>query len=622
MPHATMEGAGASSRLGSIRGEAVKRSALFMLAALVVLLGGCAQAILPGGPGAAGGPGLTALSVTPLSASIRGVSQQQFTARTGDGSQPKVNWSVNGIVGGNAALGTIDANGMYIAPEFPPAPNSITISAVETSNSSRLGNAGVTLNNPVPQLTSVSPMGVPQGSFTLTLSGLHFAQGAVAYMGTTALATTYVSSTQLTAAGTATSAQAGTQTITVQNPNPGAATSAGVNIVVAGNVVVMVTPATAMVRTGSQQAFTATVTGALNLSVTWTANGVAGGNSTTGTIAANGTYTAPLTLPTPNTVTVTATSVEDPTRSGSATVTLENPIPVISGVTPTTYTANTVFEMTVNGTGFTPLSIVNLGTIALSTTFIAPTQLIAVGTPTLAQVGTVPVTVINPNPGGSTSGPFNVQVVGPNSNITVTISPKTATLGAGNVQEFVATVTGSIDLSVTWSVNGVNYGNSTVGRIDYSGNYTAPNNIVGLGSVTVTATSNANSAKSASAVVTLTNPVPALTSITPATVGLGSFQLTLNGTGFVSTSTATFGGQPLRVTYVTSTMLTAIGKALNTQVGTVPVQVINPAPGGGTSNSLNVTVTTSGTPESSAAAVRFLEQSSFGPDMENVNQVV
>ena len=217
--------------------------------------------------------------------------------------------------------------------------------------------------------------------------------------------------------------------------------------------------------------------------------------------------------------------------------------------------------MTVNGTGFTPGSIVNLGTVPLSTTFIAPTQLIAVGTPTLAQVGTVPVTVVNPDPGGSTSAPFNVQVVGPNSNITVTVSPKTATLGAGNVQQFQATVTGSIDLSVTWSVNGVSFGNTAVGTIDDSGNYTAPNNIVGLGSVTVTATSNANPAKSDSAVVTLINPVPTLTSITPSTLGLGSFQITLNGTGFVSTSSATFGGQPMQVTYVTPTMITAIGNA-------------------------------------------------------------
>ena len=88
----------------------------------------------------------------------------------------------------------------------------------------------------------------------------------------------------------------------------------------------------------------------------------------------------------------------------------------------------------------------------------------------------------------------------------------------------------------------------------------------------------------------------------------------------MATSSATFGGQAMQVTYVTSTMITAIGTA--PQVGTVAVMVTNPAPGGGTSNSLNVTVTTAGTPESSAAAVRFLEEASFGPDMENVNQVM
>jgi hypothetical protein len=160
----------------------VKRFALVMLAT-VVLLSGCAQVILPGDPGTAGGPALTALTVTPSGTSIPGVAQQQFAAKTGDGSKPAVNWSVNGIAGGDATLGTINASGMYTAPEFPPAPNSITISAVETSDTRKLGNASATLDNPVPQLTSVSPMSIPQGSFLITLDGSHFAQGAVIYMG-------------------------------------------------------------------------------------------------------------------------------------------------------------------------------------------------------------------------------------------------------------------------------------------------------------------------------------------------------------------------------------------------------------------------------------------------------
>ena len=596
----------------------MNRSALLFLSVLAIFLGGCAQAMFPGG---GNGTGFSALTVTPAGAQIAGLATQQFTAKTGDGSTPPVAWSVNGVAGGNATSGTISATGLYTAPEFPPTSNTITVTAAETADTTKTGQASATLDNPVPQLASITPTTLALGTFTMTLSGAHFAQGATAYMGTTALTTTYVSSTQLTATGTATSSPNGTVTITVHNPSPGASISAGINALIKGGILVQVAPATGAVRTGSQQPFTATVTGAANTAVTWSVNALAGGNPTIGTIDGNGNYTAPLDVPSPNTITVTATSVQDPTQSGNAAVTVENATPVITSVTPTTLSVGTQFLLTVNGTGFTPGSVVNLGSTALTTTYIATTQLTAIGTPTAAQVGTVPVTVTNPNPGGATSAPFNVQVVGPNSNITVTVSPKTATLGSGNIQQFQATVTGTTDMSVVWSVNGVNYGNDTVGNIDGHGNYTAPNNIKSLSSVTVTATSVANPAKSDSATVTLTNPVPKLTSITPATLGLGAFQITLYGTGFVSTSTATFGGQPMQVTYVTSTMITAIGTASNTQVGSVTVQVTNPAPGGGTSNGLSVTVTTAGTPVNAAAAVRFLEQSSYGPDMETVNQV-
>jgi len=598
----------------------VKRFDLVLPAVLAVCLGGCAEAILPGGPGGTAGMAPTALTVTPSSASIAGLATQQFTAKTGDGSTPTVVWSVNGLAGGNATYGTIDAKGLYAAPEFPPAPNTITVNAVETADSRKFGNTNATLDNPVPQLSGVAPTTLALGPFTMTLTGLHFAQGAVAYLGDTALATTWVSSTQLTAAGTATSAQSGYVPISVHNPNPGPSVSGGINAFVKGGVHVLVTPATGTVRTGAQQSFTAAVNGAMNPAVTWSVNTVAGGNSTIGTVDANGNYTAPLNLPSPNPVTVTATSVEDTTQSGNAAVTVENAVPVITSVNPTIYSAGMQFEMTVNGAGFVPGSVVNLGTTALATTYIAPTQLTAIGTPAASPIGTVPVTVTNPNPGGATSAPFNVQVVGPNSDITVTVAPKTATLGSGNVQQFQATVTGTTNLSVIWSVNGVNYGNSTLGTIDGSGNYTAPGSIAGLGSVKVTATSVANPAKSDSATVTLTNPVPKLTAITPGTLGLGAFQITLYGTGFVSTSAVSFAGQTLQVTYVTSTMITAIGSA-NTQVGSVTVKVTNPAPGGGTSNGLAVTVTTAGTPVTPAAAVRFLEQSSFGPDTETVNQL-
>jgi uncharacterized protein (DUF1800 family) len=595
----------------------VKRSALVLLSIFAICLGGCAEATIPG---SATSQGYSVL-VTPATATLPGLTQQQFVAKTNDGSRPTLNWYVNGVLGGNATLGSISATGLYTAPEFPPAPNSITVSATDNVDPTKTGSSAVTLDNPIPVLNTVSPTTINVGSFTLSLSGLHFAPGATAYLGTTALTTTVLSSTQLTAIGTATNAQVGTVNITVQNPAPGRNTSGAISAQVKGSLInVQVTPSTGVIRAGTQQVFAATVTGTTNTAVTWSVNGIAGGNATIGTIVSSGNYLAPTIVPTPSAVTVTATSVADTTASGNAAVTLGNPVPVLTSAVPTEMVVGIGFQLTLSGSGFMNGSVVNFGSQQLPTTFVSQNELIATGTATAAQVGNVPISVTNPNPGSATSAAILAQVVA-SSNIVVTLTPKSVTIGAGNTTQFEATVTGTTDNQVTWAVNNIPYGNSTIGTVDSNGNYIAPVNIVGLGSVTVTATSVVDTTKSGSAVVTLSNPVPTLTAITPGTVGLGAFQLTLYGTGFVATSTATFGGQPLQITYVTDTMITAIGSAVSAEVGSVNVIVNNPVPGGGTSSGLAVTVTTAGNPVTSTAAVRFLEQASYGPDMENLNQV-
>src|SRR5439155_26472702 len=99
---------------------------------------------------------------------------------------------------------------------------------------------------------------------------------------------------------------------------------------------VSVTPAAASVQTGGTQTFTATVTNTANRAVIWQVNGVAGGNTSVGTISTTGVYTAPATVPSPPIVTVTAVSVADPTRSGSAQVTVTAaPTPTTGPVGPT-----------------------------------------------------------------------------------------------------------------------------------------------------------------------------------------------------------------------------------------------------------------------------------------------
>jgi len=85
-------------------------------------------------------------------------------------------------------------------------------------------------------------------------------------------------------------------------------------------------PSTATVATNKTQQFTATLNGA-NTAVSWSVNAVAGGNSTVGTISPTGLYTAPASIPSPATVTVTATEqATSSIKPGNASVTITNPL--------------------------------------------------------------------------------------------------------------------------------------------------------------------------------------------------------------------------------------------------------------------------------------------------------
>ena len=87
---------------------------------------------------------------------------------------------------------------------------------------------------------------------------------------------------------------------------------------------------------------------------------------------------------------------------------------------------------------------------------------------------------------------------------------------------------------------------------------------------------------------TVKNPVPTITSISPTskTVGDPGFSLTVNGTNFTSDSVVQLDGYDLTTTFVSSTQLTAAISATDLETaGTFSITVVNPAPGGGTSNS-------------------------------------
>ena len=373
---------------------------------------------------------------------------------------------------------------------------------------------------------------------------------------------------------------------------------------------VAITPATASVRAGDTLQFAAKVSGTMSQAVVWSVNGVVGGNATDGVISATGTYTAPATLPNPNSISIEASSSSDKSLSGKSTITLENPIPAVTAVSPTDVAVGN-FSITISGSKFVSGAKVMFGTQALTTKFVSSTQLTATGTATTVQQGmSIQLTVLNPDPGSITSAALALKVGAPQ--IVVKITPASAQLHAGQTVQFKATVTGTTNLNVTWQVNGTAGGNATIGTISSSGLYTAPATLSKSASVSVSAISAADqhSTSAASAITLLTN-IPVLTAALPSPIPVGNFTISVSGSNFLSGAQVIFGGTMLPTTYISSTSLSATGTS--STAGTVAVQVINPGTGSPTSNSLQVQVGASNTGVSAAAAARFLEQSTFGP---------
>jgi Tol biopolymer transport system component len=92
---------------------------------------------------------------------------------------------------------------------------------------------------------------------------------------------------------------------------------------------------------------------------------------------------------------------------------------------------------------------------------------------------------------------------------------------------------------------------------------------------------------------TISNPVPAISSISPTHVQAGSaaFTLIVRGTNFVFGATVTWNGSSRQALFVSDGELdVSIGPSDIAAPGTVTIQVINPPPGGGGSNTVTLTI--------------------------------
>jgi hypothetical protein len=125
------------------------------------------------------------------------------------------------------------------------------------------------------------------------------------------------------------------------------------------------------------------------------------------------------------------------------------------------------------------------------------------------------------------------------TSISVSVSPKTATINTGATLGLTATVSGSTNKGVTWSVTG----GSITGSGD-SATYKAPST---AGTYTVKATSEADKSKSGTATITVHAPTQVGVSINPQTASLAvggtkSFTASVTGSSNTAVNWSTTGG--------------------------------------------------------------------------------
>ncbi|MBZ5525893.1 MAG: Ig-like domain-containing protein [Acidobacteriia bacterium] len=102
---------------------------------------------------------LLGITITPSNPSIQVFHLQQFTATVTGVANTAVQWSVNGISGGNSTLGLIDSTGLYTAPISVPVPAAIQVQAASLADGSRsaIAQAVITPDTVAPQVIAVTP---------------------------------------------------------------------------------------------------------------------------------------------------------------------------------------------------------------------------------------------------------------------------------------------------------------------------------------------------------------------------------------------------------------------------------------------------------------------------------
>lgn len=466
------------------------------------------------------------------------------------------------------------------------------------------GNSGG--GSPSPTVTSISPTAVTAGStaLTLTVNGTDFVSTTTVQVGGTADPTTYVSSTQVTAAVAATQLVSGGQLAVIAlNGSASSGSGTPVNLTVNNPLpaITTITPTTLMAGV-SPPVITVTGTGFVPMTqilvngssrpTIFASSTQVGVGLTAADVAAAGNLSLTAVNPTPGGGTSTA-----------ATVAVSNPVPTVTSVSPrAVVTGASPATVTITGTNFTAASSVLLNGVAVATNYVSSTQLtFSIASQSAGSIQTLAVS--NPAPGGGTASAGSIYVLVPQATpVIASVSPTSFVVGSGATSVAVYG-TGFIEQDGTNSsfVTGTVLWNGTAltstGFMSGSNQeliaQVPANLLAATGTASITVTSITATPPTSNAVtVSITNPPPpTLTSISPnaGPINTGA-TIALYGTGFTAQSTVAMNGTNVAATYVNSAEITTTIPASSVALpGNVNFTVTTPAPGGGTTAPLAYT---------------------------------
>jgi hypothetical protein len=488
-------------------------------------------------------------------------STQKFLAMVTGSTDLSVTWQVNGVAGGTSATGTVDANGNYTAPRRVPSPPMVAVKAVSNADPTAVANADVTVTS---DLTVAIQPAMPSVELGATQAFMAQVTGSGNPLGTV---TWSVGGANCAGAACGTISAAGAYTAPQVLPSPANVTITATSVADSSKLMNVIVPITskfmlavsgpAGVNPAAMAQFNALLTPAPgsnpSTAMNWSVSGpgCAGANNPCGTISTAGVFTAPSTAPQPNSIVITATSVADPSKSANAMTQVITQVGIT--VTPASVTVlleqskqfgaivtglvNPAVQWYVNNLlGGDPNTVGTISNSGAGGLYTAPISMVPG-----RQVTVAAKSVSNSN----VSGSVTVMLA---SNITVVVSPASASRIIGTRQTFTAAVANTSNPNVEWQVNATPNGNATIGQICVAGSspcqvpplsvapgsvdYLAPMAVPTPATVTVTAVSVSDPVQSGSANLTVLSQLTVTLSPPSATVpptGTQAFLATVVG---------------------------------------------------------------------------------------------